>query len=301
MRGARPRASMSVRAAAPVRQGAPVGAPKTATFKSLASVLEAGFRNLSLQNGAQTDSKRGRNGRALTATPTSEGLVPLIDDIEVGDVTRTGMVLTQSIHFTVYRKGTDDAVFPGFPVDGPHTEIRFDGPNPTPMIQSGKITGFFYPGAIDDTIVADFLTTTGNGNRRITVSKRALRAVAVWIKSNGQEQDYGNQKVASDEDEFFDLTGKLDADRHFMDMVHGVYRSLLDDRDLRGEKNKMMLRGLEWPGTRWSPQDDDTHDDTDDDESDAYNRGNNDDEADVQPPPPGKRRAPNPYPYPYPM
>ena len=284
---------MSVRAAAPIRQGAPDGAPKMATFKSLASVLEAGFRNLSLQNGAHTEGeKRDRE---------EEGLVPLISNIEVGDMKDGGLYVTQSIHFSVHRSGTGPGVFPGFPVDGPHTAIDVDGFGSTVLIRSGKLTGFFYKGIGNDRIVVDFstgmkftdrITTIGNGNlaRAIPqeVSKKALRAVAVWITSNGREAEYGEEEVASDEDQFFSLTDTALVDRHFMDIVYGVYRTLLNDKDHKGRKNRMMLQGLEWPGLRWSS----LGEGAGDDESYESDESGSDDGDEILPPP---SKKPNSY------
>lgn len=308
---------MSVRAAAaPIRQGAAApdgaadGAPKKATFRSLASVLAAGFHNLSLRNGAHTESKRTQDDSWPTSTPEDDGMVPRVSNIKVGDVKFEGLFLMQSITFNVLRSGSDGIPFRGYPVDGPHTPIDLDT---TVLIRSGKLTGFFYPQTGDSHIVVDFSETTpfstristtgGSGDRArdvpSEVSKKAMRAVAVWIRSDGQEQKFGEELVAWDEQEFFVMTGTDLADRHFMDMVYGVYRALLEDNDLKVEKSKLMQDArLNWPGLRWRPSvgvattneanEADEADGTD--SEDEADESDSEAEADIRP---SKQRKPN--------
>ena len=137
---------MSVRAAparrTQQRDAAPaIALPTKAPFRSLASVLEAGFRNLSLHDGAHTDTtKRDRDGYLLDNQPVAGPLRVVVGDIRVEDAVNEGTVFTQTINFSVYGEDTNGKETPGFPLDGP--EVRFI--NYKNLIRSGRLIGTFY-------------------------------------------------------------------------------------------------------------------------------------------------------------
>lgn len=257
---------MSVRAApARTRDPAPaIALPAKAAFKSLASVLEAGFRNLSLHDGAHTDGKVDRDGYLRDNQPVAGPLKVVVGDIRVEDAVNEGTVFTQTINFSVYGRDAVGNKSPGFPLDGP--DVPFI--NYKNLIRSGRLVGTFYKRetGVDpkfDSVVMEFshekpfkgiITETGPRNAKVelprVVPHKALRRAAQWIKGGTKLQD--EDEAAFDSEEFLDMSEVAPMFHHLAEMVFNVYTALFDENRLKPEMKKLLLVGLRWPGARWS-------------------------------------------------
>jgi hypothetical protein len=299
---------MSVRAApARTRDAAPaIALPAKAPFRSLASVLEAGFRKLSLHDGAHTDVKRDRDGNPLPDKPVDDEPVddylpdgepvddepadgPLevaIRNIQVENAEDYGTFIRQTINFSVYHRYAGGYVSPGFPLDGPDTPAV----DPKNLVRSGRLVGTFWKKDIGiepkfDTVVMEFshmapfkgiITTTGPRNAKVDLPRelphKALRRAAQWIKGGTKLQD--EDEAAFDLEEFLDMTEVAPMFHHLAEMVFNVYTALFDENQLKQQRNKLLPVGLRWPGSRWSigdpmDEDDDGLGHPEEDESDG--------------------------------
>lgn len=286
---------MSVRAApARTRDAAPaIELPAKAPFRSLASVLEAGFRNLSLRDGAHTDVKRGHDGEPKVDRPVAGTLDVVIHNIRVEDPEEYGAYMKQTINFSVYRKGTGSDVFPGFPLDGPNTLVDLNE-----LIYSGRLVGKFYKTKRKrDTVKMEFsrrvpfteaITTMGPHNAVLrlpkNVPRKALRSVAQWKKGGTKLQD--EDEAAFDLEEFLNMTAAAPVFHHLYEMVYDVYTALFDENQLAQQRKKLLVKGLRWPGARWSigdpmDYDDDGRERPEEDESDDSDEGDGSDSEDM--------------------